>query len=141
MAFQRRTVINKIIITVYGNPVSKKAHRSYYNKRIGRISTYSDAKQVNWEALIKLIASQHRPEKLLNCPLSVDATFYLLKPRSKPKKCLYPDTKPDHDNLEKALYDALEGIVYVNDSRIVDKKFKKRWGDPPRVEVIIMRKE
>lgn len=126
-----------IMFTVFGNLVTKKAHKSYINKRTGKIGTYSDDKQKNWEMLIAWTASQHRPDKLLDEPLSVEATFYLLKPKSRPKKCKYPDRKPDHDNLEKALYDALEGIIYVNDSRIVDKVFRKRYGDPPRVEIII----
>ncbi len=130
----------KIAFTIYGNPVGKQAAKAFYNPKAKRMYKFSPTKTKDWEQLIRSVAQDHVPKKLLDCPLSVEATFYLLKPRSKPKKCLYPDTKPDHDNLEKALYDALEGIIYTNDSRIVRKTFEKRWGNPPRVEVEVKAK-
>lgn len=126
-----------ITFTIYGKSVGKQAAKAFYNPKAKKMLHFSPKNTKDWEQLIRSAAQEYVPDKLLDGPLSVEATFYLLKPKSKPKKCLYPATKPDHDNLEKALYDALEGIIYTNDSRIVDKTFKKRYGDPPRVEVTI----
>jgi Holliday junction resolvase RusA-like endonuclease len=126
-----------IKFTVFGKPVGKQAVKHYFNQKSKKMIGYSPSKTKDWQELIAIQALQHRPQRLLDCPLSVSATFYLIKPKSRRKKDLYPDRKPDHDNLEKALYDALEGIIYINDSRIVEKYFCKKWGDPPRVEIEI----
>ncbi len=129
--------MNKISFTVYGNPTGKQAAKAFYNPKAKKMFHFSPKKTTDWEQLIRSAAQEFVPEKLLDGPLKASAVFYLLKPPSKPKRCLFPDTKPDHDNLEKAIYDALEKVIYVNDSRIVTKQFKKRWGNPPRVEITI----
>lgn len=112
-----------------------------FTDKAGHARAYTPKSTRDWEELIRYQALAHRPPKLLDGPLSLEATFYLVRPKSKPKKRLYPDTKPDLDNLEKAVCDALEGLIYVNDSRIVDKVVRKRYGDPPRVEVGIREEE
>lgn len=126
-----------ITFTVYGNPIGKQAAKAFYNPKTKHMHKFSPKKTADWEQLIRSVAQDHIPDKLLDGPLKVSAVFYLLKPESRPKKCRYPDRKPDHDNLEKALYDALEGIIYTNDSRIVEKTFRKCYGHSPGVEVTI----
>ncbi len=48
---------------------------------------------------------------------------------------VYPLTRPDLDNYEKAVADALNGVVYVDDSQICDVVKSKRYSDEPRVSV------
>jgi Holliday junction resolvase RusA-like endonuclease len=81
-----------------------------------------------------------------NEPLKVSVTFVfpILSSWSKKQrvdfdagKTFYKDTKPDLDNCEKLLWDAMEGIVFINDSRIVDKAIRKIYGTTPRTEVTI----
>lgn len=51
---------------------------------------------------------------------------------------IYKDTKPDVvDNLNKALFDAMEKVVMVNDSRVADFSVRKIYGLEPRTEIII----
>jgi len=51
---------------------------------------------------------------------------------------LFKNTKPDLDNLEKLLFDALQGVVYVNDSQIYKKKYiSKIYGLTPGIELEI----
>lgn len=128
--------MKEIRFTVYGDAVPKARARTVRLPN-GKIKSFTPKKTARWEDVIRLTALEHRPEKLLDGPLALEATFYRLKPKSKPKKCKYPDTKPDLDNLCKSVTDALEGVIYTNDSRFVDKVLKKRWGDPPRVEIVI----
>jgi len=128
--------LKEISFTVYGEAVPKARARTVRLPN-GIIKSYTPKKTASWEEAIRAAALEHRPEKLLDGPLALEATFYRLKPKSKPKKYLYPDTKPDLDNLIKSVKDALEGIIYTNDSRIVDEVVRKRYGDPPRVEVTI----
>jgi Holliday junction resolvase RusA-like endonuclease len=48
---------------------------------------------------------------------------------------IYKTSKPDGDNLQKALFDGLNGIVYVDDSRIAKMDAQKIYGKEPRIEV------
>jgi len=52
---------------------------------------------------------------------------------------VYKLTKPDlTDNLNKLLFDALQGLVYKNDSQVVlMKEVKKIYGEIPRTELVI----
>lgn len=70
-------------------------------------------------------------------PLSMSATFYIEKPKSKSKKVLMPVTRPDIDNFGKTLCDALNKYVYPDDSQLTSVHFRKRYGTPPRIELSI----
>lgn len=45
--------------------------------------------------------------------------------------------RPDLDNMEKLIGDALNAVVYVDDSQIVEKSTRKRYGAGERVDIII----
>jgi len=53
----------------------------------------------------------------------------------------FKSTKPDLDNLEKMICDALEGIIFKNDSQIVRKKSEKLYCDAPHIEVMVKKIE
>jgi crossover junction endodeoxyribonuclease RusA len=59
---------------------------------------------------------EHPP---LDVPLVVTLDFLLPKPKSAPKKRYLPDRRPDLDKLTRAVLDALTGIVFTDDARIV----------------------
>lgn len=48
-----------------------------------------------------------------------------------------PITKPDTDNIAKAVLDSLNGIAYSDDSRITDLTVMKRYSETPRVFVML----
>lgn len=77
-------------------------------------------------------------------PLKLDVTFFIKIPTSLSKKKRdglngkYCVSKMDLDNLEKAIYDSMNGHVYVDDKQIVEHTTRKIWvKDNPRIEVII----
>lgn len=125
-----------VSLTVYGHPVPKARARTV-RTRSGKTVSFTPKETESWENSIRNQALKARPGQLLDGPLVLEATFFLLRPKSRPKKDKYPDRKPDLDNLVKSVKDALEGIVYTNDSRIVDEVVRKRYDDPPRVEITI----
>jgi Holliday junction resolvase RusA-like endonuclease len=125
-----------IALVVYGHPVPKARARVVRTKN-GKTVSYTPGKTADWENSIRAQALACRPETLLDGPLALEVTFYLLRPRSRPKRDRFPDRKPDLDNLLKAVKDALNGVVWTDDSRIVDIVVRKRYGDPPRVEVVV----
>lgn len=49
--------------------------------------------------------------------------------------------KPDGDNLEKAVLDALTGIVWTDDCRICQTYREKKYGEEPGVRIVIARAE
>lgn len=48
-----------------------------------------------------------------------------------------PLVKPDLDNVEKIIYDALNGIAYTDDSHITAMAITKHYSNNPRVEITI----
>lgn len=72
-------------------------------------------------------------------PVAMRVTFYLPRPKSAPRRVLYPATKPDLDKLVRSVGDALKGLAYEEDSRIVDIDAKKRFAveSAPRAEIEI----
>ena len=44
-------------------------------------------------------------------------------------------TKPDADNIAKAVLDALNGLAYTDDSKVTRLVVVKLYGTEPRVEV------
>jgi Holliday junction resolvase RusA-like endonuclease len=83
-----------------------------------------------WRAAVATAARDwqelhHRP--LLDGPLSVEATFYLPRPASAPKRVRYPATRPDIEKLVRGVLDSLNGLVIADDSRVVDLVARKRF--------------
>ncbi len=132
--------MSEIRFTVYGNAVPQARPRVFSGKD-GRMHAITPRSTERWREWVKAEAVQHRPGDLWDGPLRMEIDFYLQRPKSTPRTRLYPTTKPDIDNICKAIWDSLEGILYTNDSRIVESIARKLYGDPPRVEVKLMQLE
>ena len=65
------------------------------------------------------------PTVLIDGPVEVWATFYLRPPKR--LTCFFPRTKPDGDKLMRAVGDALTGVVWTDDARVVDGHARKRY--------------
>lgn len=91
------------------------------------------------------VVQQGRPEKLLTGALRVDTVEYRRIAASLRKAqrveaargTIRPITKPDMDNVEKAVWDALTGLVWKDDAQVVDGRRAKFYSDVPRVEIEI----
>lgn len=101
-------------------------------------------KTVGWEQKVYTYANQAKPAEPLDVPLRVQIQFYLLKPKSKPKRAIWPSGRPDLDNLVKAITDAMNMLIYTDDSRICELVATKFYTDDTRqvgVRVQIMTME
>ncbi len=68
--------------------------------------------------------------------MKLEITFKLLRPKSvSAKKRPDPITRPDLDNLVKAVKDALNGVLWRDDSQVIELEAKKIYGNPPGVEI------
>lgn len=87
------------------------------------------------EARDRCIRWQHSQGRLwhpIDGPCQVIIDFRFPKPKSSPKKRLWPDTKPDIDKLARSVLDAITGLIITNDSRVVDLIARKCFaGDNP----------
>ena len=66
-------------------------------------------------------------------PLRVDMQFVFNRPKSVERE--HVTVKPDADKLCRAIFDALTGIVYVDDAQIVAGGFSKSYGEWECVKV------
>lgn len=81
--------------------------------------------------------------------LVVDMRFFIPRPaghyfktgkfagQKKSQAREYPCVRPDVLKLARAVEDAMTGIVYRDDSQIVQEHISKHYGEPARVEVTI----
>lgn len=84
------------------------------------------------------LKSQYR-EQPMECPVSLDITFYLPVPKStsKPKTrqmlngVIHHISKPDIDNLQKFILDCLNGLVIEDDRRVVEIRARKLYSTKP----------
>lgn len=79
---------------------------------------------------VRTEASRQGLQKPVGGPISIKLIFRM---RGNGKE-RYHTKRPDVDNLAKAIKDALKGIVYADDSQIVEAHLYKEYGEP---EVII----
>jgi Holliday junction resolvase RusA-like endonuclease len=93
-------------------------------------------------ACARLWLEQNGSPAPLSGPVAVTMTFYLPRPKSAPKRVLYPIARPDLLKLGRAVEDALKGLAWNDDSQNVDIMLRKRFAvdSPPRVEIEIFEK-
>ncbi len=131
-------------LTVIGIPVpqgSKSAR--VVNGRAIMTEGFGDKprKLKEWRSVIgehaRLWLAENGMPAPLDCPVVLTATFYLPRPKSAPKRVIYPATKPDLSKLVRSIEDALSKIAYTDDARIVKLNIEKLFAidSPPRVEI------
>jgi Holliday junction resolvase RusA-like endonuclease len=143
--------MNSIKLTILGTPQPKQADRSRIAKGEQRhyVHHYKSTKVLREERNIRAIAQHQLPTGFIpfNEPIGIKALFVFPMLKSFPKYRkkeiergiqIYRDKKPDlTDNLMKGLCDALEGVIYINDSRICKVESQKIYGTVPRTEITI----
>lgn len=116
-----------ILIEVPGKPIAQPRHKC--SGRGGFTRVYIPKKHPihEWKEKIRIAAEWRTGDwtdsflfKKIMKPhgVRVDIVFYFKRPKGIPKSQKHHTVKPDKDNLEKAVLDALEGIIYENDSQV-----------------------
>lgn len=97
---------------------------------------YTPKNTVAFQNFVKSIAIENAPPKPLTGALKANYCFFLQRPQSLPAKIVHHTKKPDKDNLEKSVSDALEGVIYERDAQICEGHVTKMYGTP-RVDIVI----
>ena len=128
-------------LVIYGEPIPQGRPRF---TKTGH--TYDPQRSRNYKQLVRFWVTQHLKKipgwKPHENALCVDLTFFLGIPISWSKKKriqaingeIRPTSKKlgDLDNLCKSVTDAIIGLVYVDDSQIVNLGASKYYSDTPR---------
>lgn len=155
----------RFTVSRYSNGDKKGEPIIFENKKTGKpdvmIKSYQDAKITNTAKMLQLqIIVQLKAQKFTKFrgaifvtrmefifKVSKNAPKYMIDDLRAGTKIYFKDTKPDLDNLEKMVWDAMQaekaekdvtnaltGLVYDNDAQIVSKNgVFKRWGMIPGV--------
>lgn len=115
-------------------PVAKG--RARFNRVSGR--TYTPAKTRKAEQDMRYFLSQQWDQEPLDCPISIDVTFYFVRPKSvKASKRPRHIVKPDASNLLKALEDSGSQIIWRDDAQIDHVYITKAYDVQPRIVLLV----
>jgi len=126
-----------VSIRVPGQPVGKA------RPRVTRNGAFTPKKTANFESLVKLSCQAQHHGPMLDGPLRMTVHAYFSIPRTWPKWLLreaflenvWHTRKPDGSNVLKAVEDALNGVLYQDDSQIVHAVVLKRYSTEPRTVI------
>jgi Holliday junction resolvase RusA-like endonuclease len=144
-------VSEPIVFTVFGIAQPQGSARAFMPKGARFPVITTDNKQLKgWRQLVaqevsralngRAASSQWPAGQLLDGPIRIVAAFYLPRPKSlrgKPKAHL---TRPDVDKLARAVGDALIGVLWRDDSQVVQLKVTKEYagvGESPRAVIAV----
>ena len=138
-----------LIVTfeVEGDPVPKGRPR--FARRGQFVQTYTDAKTIDYETHVAIKARQAiGASEPLKGALTVFLYLRYAIPPSYSKKrkeaCLlgleYPK-KQDIDNVYKSITDAMQGIVFLNDSQIVEAHITKVYAETAGANIMVQETE
>ena len=127
---------------VPGDPHGKG--RPKFSRRGNFVQTYTDKKTTSYEELVKFHANIAMVDlDPIKGAVAVYIYIKLAVPKSYSKKrteaCLSglerPTKKPDWDNVAKSICDAIQGIVILNDTQIVDAHVTKVYAANAGVDI------
>ncbi|ADV46443.1 RusA family crossover junction endodeoxyribonuclease [Nitratifractor salsuginis] len=106
--------------------------------RVTKSGAYMPESYRNFKRIIGYLARRQLKAPFTGA-VKMNILFQFKKPKSwskaKRKRAFWHTQKPDKDNLEKSIKDALEGIAYRNDSAVASGSIHKVWGDCNRIVV------
>ncbi len=124
---------------IVGDPISKKRHRSTTNKGQSFSRNYnpSSEDELNFKADVMEIVGCVGP---IVGPIEIKCVYSFKRPKShygtgrnefilKKSAPKYYTKKPDIDNLDKFLFDALTGYLWLDDKQIVISDSIKKYSD------------
>ena len=133
-----------VTFKVDGTPVPKG--RARYARRGNFISTYTPEKTRTYEALIKEAAIEAMgASEPLETPVSLYLYIRVPIPKSCTKKWLEaiengsekPTKKPDASNILKSVEEGMNGVVYHDDSQIINIHVTKVYSSLPGVDICV----
>lgn len=130
--------MSEIFILVPGEPVAKGRPR--FAKRGAFVTTYTPEKTRDYELKVSCEARRSMGNRTpIQGPVALKIELHMSIPKSWSQKkrlqafsgAIRPTSKPDWENVCKALCDALNGIAWMDDSQVVEATVSKRYAEEP----------
>ncbi len=132
-------------VVVRGIPVPQGSVRAFVNPKTGRaqvVSTQRGGPLGAWRDRIATEAQMQMGERPpIRGPVKLQARFTFPRPSAHygkngllPSAPVHKTTAPDVDKLTRA-FDALTGIIWIDDAQVVEMHVAKGFGDEPGVRL------
>lgn len=104
--------------------------------RLSAAKKFFDGQVKNKVAFGIYLSKQHNNEPLFDSAISVELNFYFQPPKNRHEP-FFHTTKPDLDNLQKFVLDAIKDILIADDKLICSITAHKKYDKEPRTEIVI----
>ena len=115
-----REALRRFMLTVDGEPVGKARARVTARGTYTPEKTRAAQERISWEA-----KAWWGRQPLMEGPVRLNIIAWFSKPKR--EKGVRPCKRPDWDNVGKIVSDALNGIVYQDESQVVEAVVEKRY--------------
>lgn len=139
LATREVTIERKHLFTLRANGIPKGQPRPRAFSRGGKAAVYDPGTAEGWKSAVAESAKDLAGGSIIH-PISVTLTFFMPRPKSHYRtngglKNAVPvfmhSSKPDADNLAKAVLDALTVIrVWQDDDQVCELEVRKYWEQP-----------
>lgn len=118
-------------------PVAKGRPRFRMLKGRNYPMVYTDTTTAAYETAIKMITKSQLGKYFqpFDGAISVFINLEIVRPKSVTRE--YPSVKPDLDNYAKAILDALNSLVWIDDAQICSLQIVKSYNLKPSITVEI----
>ncbi len=120
-------------------PVAQERPRSRVVVMKGRkpfVVVYDPKKSKDFKIALGKIIATRRPPELIDQPMILSCRLYIQRPKSVKRE--HPEVKPDLSNYIKGVEDAMNKLVYTDDSKIVGYTgCLKAYSEIPRIAVTL----
>lgn len=132
--------MEEVFFQVFGVPIPKGSMKSFMRPGMKYpVVTHDNLKSKPWADVVRLIAQHNAPAGgPWDGAVYLSVSFYLPRPKSLAKRCLYPTKKPDLDKLVRNVKDALKGVIYLDDAQVIDTHSKKLYATPDSPPSVVL---
>jgi len=138
--------MTKIEIIVPAVPVANPRARATSINGKSRVYAKNTGPIATFKAMLAIAARQEHKGEPLTGPLRVDIDFVFPRTsdmiwKRKPMPRVWHSKKPDRDNLDKAVLDGLNKILWRDDAQICDgrlRKFIAAGDEQPHARIVVM---
>ncbi len=133
--------MSAVEFTVLGHPQPQGSTRAYLVKGKPRVTGDNFAMKP-WRQEVGWAALRARADLGVNdvfagrqVPVQAYLRFFFAPPKKIPRGRTLPAVKPDLDKVTRSIFDALSGVLWVDDAQVVGLMATKSYGLPERAEV------
>jgi Holliday junction resolvase RusA-like endonuclease len=136
-------------VMVYGTPATQGSKVTGMAGNGRRFVREANPDLKRWRSQVAQAAGDAYAGELLDEAVGLDLVFVRPRPSghftttgglsAAGRRSPYPTGAPDVLKLARAVEDALSGVVWTNDARIVDERIRKAWGERACVRIRVFR--